>query len=62
MREPGTAFATLLDVFFALALIMAVLGVLRVRFAVRFWRQMERVAWVWIIVMVGGALYRWFIA
>jgi hypothetical protein len=62
MRQPGTIFAVLFDVILVLALIMAVLGVLRFRFAVRFWRKMERIAWVWIIVMIGGALYRWFIA
>jgi hypothetical protein len=62
MRGSGTIFATLFDVLLVAAMIMAVLGVLRFRFAVAFWRKMERVIWVWIVVMVGGALYRWFLA
>ncbi len=39
--------------------LMALLGVVRVPFAVRFWRRMQWVAWVYIAVVVLSALRLW---
>ena len=39
-------------------LVMAVLGLLRIRFAVRFWRRMQWVAWLYIAVVVVSAALR----
>lgn len=39
--------------------LMALLGVLRFPFAVRFWRRMQWLAWVYIAVLVLSALRVW---
>ena len=51
----------LLTVMFIAALLVAAMGVLRVPFAVRFWRRMQWVAWVYIAVVVLSALRLWFL-
>lgn len=39
--------------------LMAGMGVLRIPFAVRFWRKMQWVAWVYIAVVVLSAVRIW---
>ena len=38
---------------------MALLGLVRVPFAVRFWRKMQWVAWVYIAVVIASAIRLW---
>lgn len=49
---------TLLNVLLVSGLLMAALGLLRVRFAVRFWRRMQWLAWAYIGVVVLSAAMR----
>ena len=60
MGQQTSLLRTLIQLMFVAAVLMAALGVLRVPFAVRFWRRAEWVAWVWIAVMVLGAARIWF--
>jgi hypothetical protein len=39
---------------------MALLGVLRFPFAVRFWRRMQWLPWLYVVVLVLSALRVWF--
>jgi hypothetical protein len=52
----GRAIKTLLTALFVAFLIVAVLGLLRVPFAVRFWRRMQWLLWVYFIVVVLAAV------
>ena len=38
---------------------MALLGLVRVPFAVRFWRRMQWVAWVYVAVVIASAIRLW---
>jgi hypothetical protein len=42
--------------------LMALLGVLRFPFAVRFWQRMQWVAWVYVVVLVFSAVRLWFLS
>ena len=50
---------TLLTVLLFAGVLMAALGFLRVPFAVRFWRKLQWVAWVYIAVVVLSAIRLW---
>jgi hypothetical protein len=41
--------------------VMALLGFVRVPFAVRFWQRMQWVAWVYVTVVLLSALRLWFL-
>ena len=50
---------TLLTALLFAGMLMALLGILRVPFAVRFWRKLQWVAWVYIAVVVLSAIRLW---
>jgi hypothetical protein len=52
----GIPIKTLLTALFVGFLIVAMLGLMRVPFAVRFWRRMQWVLWVYFIVVVLAAV------
>lgn len=52
----GDAIKTILTVLFVAGLFVAFLGLIRVPFAVRFWRRLQWVAWVYMVVLVLSAL------
>jgi hypothetical protein len=41
------------------AVTMAVLGFVRIPFAVRFWRKLQWVAWVYVAVVIFSAVRLW---
>ncbi len=55
----GTTIKTVLTVMMLAGVVMALLGVVRVPFAVRFWRRLQWVAWVYIAVVLLSALRLW---
>ncbi len=50
---------TLFTLLLLAGVLMALLGVIRVPFAVRFWRKLQWVAWVYIAVVVLSAIRLW---
>lgn len=58
-RAGGAAIKTLLTVMMLAAVAMAVLGFVRVPFAVRFWRRLQWVAWVYVAVVILSAVRLW---
>jgi hypothetical protein len=57
----GTAIKTILTLMMLAGVAMALLGFVRVPFAVRFWRRMQWVAWVYIAVVILSAIRLWFL-
>ncbi|MGE0540380.1 MAG: hypothetical protein AB7R89_09370 [Dehalococcoidia bacterium] len=57
----GTTIKTVLTVLMLVGVVMALLGVVRVPFAVRFWRRMQWVAWVYVAVVLLSAIRLWFL-
>lgn len=57
----GTTIKTVLTVLLLVGVVMALLGIVRVPFAVRFWRRMQWVAWVYVVVVLFSALRLWFL-
>lgn len=41
--------------------VMALLGLVRVPFAVRFWSRLQWVAWVYVAVVILSAIRLWFL-
>jgi hypothetical protein len=52
----GHTIKALLSALFVAFLVVAMLGLLRVPFAVRFWRRMQWLLWVYFIVVVLAAV------
>jgi len=61
MPTEGAAIKTLLTVLFLGFVLMALLGLVRVPFAVRFWRRMQWLMWVYLAVVVAAAVRIYFI-
>jgi len=61
MPSEGAAIKTLLTALFLGFVIMALLGLVRVPFAVRFWRRMQWLMWVYLAVVVAAAVRIYFI-
>jgi hypothetical protein len=57
----GATIKTVLTVLMLVGVVMALLGVVRVPFAVRFWQRMQWVAWVYVTVVLLSALRLWFL-
>ena len=59
--QGGATIKTVLTVMMLVGVVMALLGFVRVPFAVRFWRRMQWLAWVYIAVVLLSALRLWFL-
>ena len=55
----GVTIKTVLTVMMLAGVVMALLGAVRVPFAVRFWQRLQWVAWVYIAVVLLSALRLW---
>ena len=60
-RRGGATIKTVLTVLMLAGVVMALLGVVRVPFAVRFWQRLQWVAWVYVVVVLLSALRLWFL-
>jgi hypothetical protein len=60
-RRGGATIKTVLTVLMLAGVVMALLGIVRVPFAVRFWRRLQWVAWVYVVVVLLSALRLWFL-
>jgi hypothetical protein len=58
-RRGGATIKTVLTVLMLAGVVMALLGIVRVPFALRFWQRLQWVAWVYVVVVLLSALRLW---
>lgn len=59
MAEEGAFLRTLFTFAVLLGAVMACLGWLRIGFAVRFWRKVMWIGWLYVALVLFGALRFW---